>query len=81
MLYLSAECCHAVSNVFSFDAQLKVTRQNLVLLHNAFSAYYDGNYKAMKENIQELSSRLDGTGENDPPEWLEDLPSQREQAS
>ncbi len=59
-----------------------MTRQNLVLLHSAFSAYYGGNHKAMQENIQELNSRMDGTGqENDSPEWLEDLPSQREQAS
>ena len=57
--------------------QLKVTHKQLVLLHNAFAAYFSGNHSAMEELVAELQARLEeqAAPATDPPAWLEQMPS------
>ena len=57
--------------------QFKVMQRQLVLLHSAFAAYFSGNHVVMETLIKEFQDKLESKKHqrNDPPTWLEDLPS------
>ena len=61
-------------------SQLKVMQRQLVLLHGAFAAYFSGNHKVMETLVQEFHTKLEENRQrnNDPPSWLEDLPTDRD---
>ena len=60
-------------------SQFKVTHKQLVLLLGAFAAYFSGNHQAVDGILTELKAKLsEGTSSNDPPAWLEELPSTHE---
>lgn len=59
--------------------QYKVTHKQLVLLMGAFAAYFSGNHKKVDTLLKELKAKLDQERQSqDPPAWLEELPSARE---
>jgi hypothetical protein len=56
-----------------------VTHKQLVLLLGAFAAYFSGNHTAVDSFLKELKAKLSQERQSqDPPAWLEDLPSSRE---
>lgn len=58
--------------------QLKVTHKQLVLIHGAFAAYFSGNHEAVDTLLKEFQAKLNEERRGqDPPAWLEDLPSPR----
>ncbi len=56
-----------------FSPQLKVTHNQLVLLHGAFAAYFSGNHTAVEALVKEFHSKLEQMERRDPPAWLEEL--------
>ena len=59
--------------------QFKVAHKQLVLLLGAFAAYYSGNHQAVDGLLKEMQAKLGEERQSqDPPAWLEDLPSSRE---
>jgi len=59
--------------------QLKVTHKQLVLLQGAFAAYFSCNHEAVNSLLEQLRGKVEAGEDNDPPAWLEDLPSQSSQ--
>ena len=56
-----------------------MTHKQLVLLMGAFAAYYSGNHQTVDSLLQELKTKLTEERQSqDPPGWLEELPSSRE---
>lgn len=61
------------------ENKYKVTHKQLVLLMGAFAAYFSGNHKKVDTLLKELKAKLDQERQSqDPPAWLEELPSARE---
>jgi len=63
------------------SVQLKVTHKHLVLLQEAFAAYFSCNHEALEALRVHFQDKIEESGgSNDPPTWLEDLPSQNNQS-
>ena len=56
---------------------MKVTHKQLVLLQGAFAAYFSCNHEAVDALLTEFKAKVEDFEDNDPPAWLEDLPSQQ----
>ena len=54
-----------------------MTHKQLVLLQGAFAAYFSCNHEAVDAILTEFKEKIEGSEDNDPPAWLEDLPSQQ----
>ena len=56
--------------------QLKVTYKQLILLQEAFAAYFSCNHNALDALLTEIRGKMEEMEGSDPPAWLEALPSQ-----
>lgn len=52
-------------------------QRQLILLNEAFAAYFSGNHAAMEDLIGKFKAKIEENGpSNEPPSWLEELPAE-----
>ena len=59
-------CLHLFLSYF----QVKVMHKQLLLFHNAISAYFSGNQSALESTLKQFNIKLKGPN-TDKPSWLE----------
>lgn len=52
-----------------------MTHKQLVLIQQAFAAYFSCNHTAVDALLTEFKEKIDDMEESEPPVWLEELPS------
>lgn len=58
-------------NVAMFVSQVKVMHKQLLLFHNAISAYFAGNQQQLEQTLKQFNIKLKPPGA-DKPSWLEE---------
>lgn len=53
------------------DLQVKVMHKQLLLFHNAISAYFAGNQQQLEQTLRQFNVKLKRPG-SDRPSWLEE---------
>lgn len=54
-----------------FPSQVKVMHKQLLLFHNAISAYFAGNQQQLEQTLKQFNIKLKSPGA-DKPSWLEE---------
>lgn len=63
---------HSISNCFfPLFSQVKVMHKQLLLFHNAISAYFAGNQQQLEQTLKQFNIKLKPPGA-DKPSWLEE---------
>jgi hypothetical protein len=56
--------------IYCFTLQVKVMHKQLLLLHNAVSAYFSGNQQALEATMKQFSINVKSPNSNT-PSWIE----------
>lgn len=59
------------SDSVDVDFQVKVMHKQLLLFHNAISAYFAGNQQQLEQTLRQFNVKLKPPG-SDKPSWLEE---------
>ncbi len=59
------------SDLFMLIFQVKVMHKQLLLFHNAISAYFAGNQQQLEQTLRQFNVKLKPPG-SDKPSWLEE---------
>lgn len=63
--------CHSFFRFLYVDFQVKVMHKQLLLFHNAISAYFAGNQQQLEQTLRQFNVKLKPPG-SDKPSWLEE---------
>ena len=78
--WLPCYYCILPHHIWLVCSQYKVMQRQLVLLHQAFAAYFAGNHASLEVMVEELKEKVqENQRHRHLPEWLEELPSSEEQ--